>query len=199
VSGADLRWSSDGRRRAWGCDLEPDPYGELEALCFTLQPGGAVQRIRSLGLIHRPALSPDGWRVAYSGPGGEYIGVVGPRRRAVLLRHDNGEEPAVDGALSWSPDGRRIAYSAGDAVYVLGATGGRARRVAGTGWNPAWSPDGRRIAFVARGLWTSRPDGTGARRVRRSPVQSCGDSFTAPSCGPVWSRDGRMLYYLAPS
>jgi hypothetical protein len=53
---------------------------------------------------------------------------------------------------SYSPDGTRLAWSLGDSVYVAGATGDGARRVAGgddvTREGVAWSPDGTRLAYA---------------------------------------------------
>src|SRR5258708_25878304 len=67
-------------------------------------------------------------------------------------------------ALSWSPDGREIAYSAAprtgftaayDArVYVVSLETGTARAVvdrAGMNTGPRFSPDGRSIAFISTG------------------------------------------------
>jgi Tol biopolymer transport system component len=59
----------------------------------------------------------------------------------------------------WSPDGRRIAFSANrgfaDGVFVIEADGTRERRVSGQGGWPVWWPDGRRIGFLVQA-----PDGT---------------------------------------
>jgi eukaryotic-like serine/threonine-protein kinase len=52
---------------------------------------------------------------------------------------------------------------------------------------PAWSPDGKTIAYNAQGeTWTIPARGGRGRRV------SVNDDFEAD---PVWSRDGRFLYY----
>ena len=58
---------------------------------------------------------------------------------------------------SWSPDGKRIAFSSdrkGDfknfEIYVMDADGGNEQRLTENlfnDWAPSWSPDGKRIAF----------------------------------------------------
>jgi Tol biopolymer transport system component len=85
---------------------------------------------------------------------------------------------------AWSPDGRWIAFYAGNGghhdVYLMHADGSRRRRLARDGEMPAWSPDGRYIAFAAPGgLVIIRPD---AREVARLATGMPGANF------PSWSR-----------
>ena len=188
----DRRWRESAlvtRRAARGGGVPippPDPYGEREAICFTLTRGGPVQRF-DVGIAHRPLWAPDGSRVAFTGS----------RGRAVCASSTCGAAPFADSpirrrpstALTWSPDRRRIAYAtAAGELFTIAGAGGRPRRVGrfrdvGT---PAWGPGGRRIAFSRRRLWTVRPDGTGASRVTREVLSgTCPvDSSTAASVRP---------------
>lgn len=76
-------------------------------------------------------------------------------------------------SVSWSPDGRKLAFSDYDGeIWVVGADGsGPVRVAAGSAVSrPSWSPDGRQIAFAAyaagrRGIWIVNADGSGTRRL----------------------------------
>lgn len=109
-----------------------------------------------------------------------------------------GTTPQFDPA--WSPDGTRIAFSAGDDVrqrkvglYVLEVAGGVRKQIvpgADMALSPAWSPDGREIAFTRIeyplvgsprcDVYIVQADGTRPRKLT-------GGMF------PSWSRDGRVL------
>jgi Tol biopolymer transport system component len=199
-----LSWSSDGRRMAWACDTEPDPYGEREAVCFTLDRGAPVQRVDGGGIVNRPLWAPGGGRIAFIFEGPGTLRVLDVRRRSIRTLADPAS--SIDGALTWSPDGRRLAYAtAAGELFTVAANGGRQRprRVGrfSDASSPVWSPSGRRIALLRRRLWTIRPDGTDARRITSVVIRGfCQvDSGSAPSCRPMWSPDGRKLYYLAAS
>lgn len=193
-----LNWSPDGRRMAWACDTDPDPYGEREAVCFTLNRGGPVQRVDGGGIVYRPLWARGGDRIAFTEQG--TLRVLDVRRRSIRTLANPAS--SIDGALTWSPDGRRLAYAtAAGELFTVAAIGGRPRRVGRFSdvSSPVWSPGGRRIALLRRRLWTVRPDGTGARRITSVVIRGLclNDSTSAQSCGPTWSPDGRKLYYLA--
>jgi len=92
-----------------------------------------------------------------------------------------------------SPDGKRLAFSALDRLYVMDLPNGTPRRVTNDTVKeqvPAWSPDGQWLAYVT---WTDqggtldkiKPDG------RSKPVRLAPD--TAFYDTPVWSPDGTKI------
>ena len=101
----------------------------------------------------------------------------------------------LDAAIS--PDGRQIAYVAGEegamrvfvrlrdgsqAIAVAEAVGGDQRR-------PRWSPDGSQLTFqAARGLWVAPSLGGTARQVVEPTAASSSSAIS-----PEWSPDGREL------
>lgn len=109
--------------------------------------------------------------------------------RAVLVPTSVGATMA-----SWSPDGCRIAYAAGQQLYLANADGSNATPIYSA---PApidyasWSPDGHQLLFVqAPGLgariWRVNVDGS-------SPALLTADSVTMIS--PSWSSDGTLIAF----
>jgi len=162
-----------------------------------------------------PALSPDGSRIAFrSERDGGGIFVMGVTGESVRRLTNFGYNPA------WSPDGTRIAISTGRVglqPYVRSETGAlwivdtrteqsRAIVQAGVGGRdfgrdsdalqPSWSPSGKRIAFwglsasYGRDLWTVDPD---APQPKSTVVSVTSDA--ALDWNPVWSPDGKYLYF----
>jgi WD40 repeat protein len=94
--------------------------------------------------------------------------------------------------LSFSPDGKWIAFDAGARIGIVAATGGPVRLLPAATSNdgdPSFSPDGKRIAFTGANdhgttdLYLRRADGTrGARRVKGDAGQ------------PAWGPRGVIAY-----
>jgi gamma-glutamyltranspeptidase len=95
---------------------------------------------------------------------------------------------------AWSPDGRRLATSFLDRIWISGSDGrdGHALRAGSTVTerDPAWSADGRRIALAADDgegfdLFVAGADGKDVRRLTNGDGDDRWPSFT---------RDGRIVF-----
>jgi serine/threonine-protein kinase len=150
----------------------------------------------------QPAFSPDGERIAFrSSRDGGGIFVMDRTGEGVRRITSKGFKP------TWSHDGSQIAFATENVEMNPGnsegvselwiasvARGSEPRRVfAGDGVLPSWSPNGHRIAFMGRlglglvgDILTIPADGG-------QPVPVTADQYRDWS--PVWSRDGRFLYY----
>ncbi|MEO8217007.1 MAG: protein kinase [Acidobacteriota bacterium] len=148
-----------------------------------------------------PAFSADGQQIAYrsecNGGGIFVMGATGESARRLV---DNGFNPA------WSPDDKEIAYNTSPVIQPFGrpslgslwcvsVSSGQTRMVEKEdAVQPSWSRDGRRIAF-----W-GLPTGTGKRVLYTIPaaggkrVALTDDAWF--NWNPVWSADGRFLYFL---
>ena len=95
-----------------------------------------------------------------------------------------------------SPDGKRVAFTALDRLYIMDLPNGTPRRLTEAKeaeFQPTWSPDGQWIAYVtwseteAGNLWKVRA--TGGRPVRLTPTAGY---FREPA----WSSDGARIVAL---
>jgi TolB protein len=159
-----------------------------------------------------PEWSPDGQRLLFAQSGAEPAGLY------TMAADGSGHRLVTTADVtqpSFSPDGNRIAFVRGDAVWTMASDGTGQRRLrAGPRCarandcveldEPRWSPDGRVIAVRAEqltygrgrrasprpGLWLiSATTGRFLRRV--VPTDAHGHAPSAPD----WSPDGRRLVY----
>jgi serine/threonine protein kinase len=139
-------WSGEGGGNS---DIYVKAVGAASELRLTTDPA----------VDHSPAWSPDGVQVAYvrNSPGGAAVFVTSPlggaERKLCQL-------PGPARTLSWSPDGKRLAFSGSgspqerSAIYLLAVDTCESRKITAppvefTGdSDPAFSPDGRSLAFA---------------------------------------------------
>jgi len=199
----DLAWSPDGERIAFTMNVPAE------------KPSLAKPPERPAGADWAPAVKVIDQVIyrfngrGYLEPGFTHIFVLpasgGSPRQLTSGDYDH------DGALSWSPDGGRIYFSANrtedwqyertesDIWSVATASGEMTQLTAlpGIESDPRVAPDGRRIAFLRgdhqkRQFWITtlavmNADGSGMRSLTKGLDRSID--------GPLWAADGTGIYY----
>ena len=168
-----------------------------------------------------PSWSPDGKRIAFTSSskviGVHVVGVHPPpvvdeRPQIYVMDADGGNQRRLSNEFfaewhpSWSPDGKRIAFTSTGRqntagghwrIYVMDADGGNKRRLSNGAvddWDPSWSPDGKRIAFVSsrdgRGheIYVMDADGKNQQRLT--------DDLSRDT-DPSWSPDGERIAFVS--
>ncbi len=197
-------------------DISPD--GKLVAFSYlgdiwVVDAVGGVARPVTMHLKHDigPVFSPDGkWLAFSSNRHGTYdvyvVPVEGGKPRRLTF------DAADDFVTSWTPDGKAVLFTSTrgtdfpvtQQMYLVPVTGGQVRRII-EGREGVVAPAGNRIAY-ARGsgtwyrkgyrgssnddLWICDLDGNHNRRVTH---------FEGQDNSPMWSPDGRTLYYVTES
>jgi Tol biopolymer transport system component len=141
VRGIDVAYSPAGRWMAverggcGGIDEMPVSGGRRQPLVVSTRSGK-----QCLHGGFEPAYSPDGRNLAFIDITIHPFRTTIVSRLAVMnLRTRKVRQLAwATGAPSWSPDGRFIVFENPQGVFVVGSSGGRARRVVWGGEGPSW-------------------------------------------------------------
>jgi len=165
----------------------------------------------------RPSYSPDGSRLAFvsnrTGGGDIYV-LTFASSELTRLTYDDGPEQ-LDG---WSRDGRWIYFSstshdiAGmNDVFRVSVDGGTPLEVAGDRYTNEYfssaAPDGRTLAITARGVVSAQWWRNGRSHLDEAEVwivrEGATPTYEAVTSGgakemwPMWSADGKTLYYVS--
>jgi TolB protein len=161
ASDSHPKWSPDGRRVVF-CSTRGD--GENDDIFVMNIDGTDVRRLTDNGLTWDtfPSFSPDGRKILFRQL---YrirldLGITAINSEIMLMNTDGSgltnlsRDAWFDGWPSWSPDGRRIAFSSNRSdvyqIYVMDADGRNVQVVAPSPYvqvRPQWAPDGRWVIF----------------------------------------------------
>lgn len=190
------RWSPDGSRIA----ITIARTGGSDLWIIDVKSKSLTKLTNSLGSDDQVAWSPDSKRVIYRS--------VEPAGTTIKMIPADGSGAATTIPLTtqdlyaavFTPDGQSIVYRSGDMstpmsdIYVAPVAGGGPSRTLASGptseIDPVLSPDGRWIAYAS--------DVSGHIQVYVRAFDGSGSAIQISRTGgaePVWSRDGRALYF----
>jgi len=201
--------SRDGQRLAFVWDGGVGPYFNLYVKVIGTEE--SLRLTKQASLDFSPVWSPDGRYIAFcrilKGATGIYIipSLGGPERRVRNTLWDDQEfQEAFRFAhrLSWSPDGKFLAYSdrpsrsEAASIFLLSLDSLDVRRLTSSprsrgDFSPEFSPDGLTLAFAR--------DTQGVESIYVTPVSGGKEkrltSDTKQKWGLTWTKDGRELVF----
>lgn len=186
-----IDWSPDGTMIAFVHSVDVDPPGpngerRRDALFVMNADGTGERELPTAGQsVESVTWSPDSRRVAYIDVDGRPLAKTPPAEAISSVRSvsvDGGPPvqmfyagPSALG-LTWSPDGKWLAFQSLGALHVARPDGSDEHQVGDLRYAgpPAWSPDSRWLAFSMSdvrqltNIYKARLDGTGLRKLTSS-------------------------------
>ena len=219
AGGRELQLTSDGAQ-----NFEPTWSPDAQLIAFHSKNRGGVWVVPALGGVARqisafgssPAWSPDGSSLVIqsSGIGDDLFAMASGALLTTTLWTvparggtpkpvtKMGDPPGGHGSPSWSPDGKRIAFTsydpAGSVIWTVTPDGSDLKKV-GPGIDPIYAPDGQHIYFVSFGS-NNLNFGLSKRGISET-CEPVGAPIEVRSTGPsrikrlTVSADGKKLAY----
>ena len=197
--------------------------GNLEIYVMDADGGNQRNLTNNLGRDIFPSWSPDGKRIVFISNRDGHVDAIGgwPTSEIYVMDADGGNPQNLtndrndDRSPSWSPDGKRIAFTSErdgfrkdfvitSEIYVMDADGGNPQNLTNDrnddGY-PSWSPDGKRIVFssgrdghfigefgITSEIYVMDADGGNQQRLTENR-QYDGK--------PSWSPDGERIAFMS--
>jgi TolB protein len=210
-------WSPDGKRIAFvsGYDGDANIYvmnaDGSNVIQLTSDPFRYYYILRD-PTDTDPVWSPDGKQIAFvSGRSGSllkwyalniYVMDANGNNVVRLTGRSKNSSPDTNTGYAhpaWSPDGKKIAFGHGDAIYLMNADGTNLVKITDAHQpyvseiSPSWSPDGRYITFLedsdnngSSDIYIIRMDGSGRKQLTSNFIFET---------DPAWSPDGKKLIF----
>ena len=215
-------WSPDGKRIAFYSNRDGHAHAKhgwpTSEIYVMDTDGGNPQNLTNNPHDDTdPSWSPDGKRIAFSSDRDGFQHDLVITSEIYVMDADGGNpqnltnNPFDDRDPSWSPDGKRIAFSSTreghfrnrfgltDEIYLMDADGENEQRLTenrNNDWDPVWSPDSKRIAFAAdrKGdlvsfdIFVMDADGENQRKLTNN---------RGWDSSPSWSPDGERIAFTS--
>ena len=203
------RFSPDGKQIAYALD---DGKNGLAIWIYDLSGTSAARRLTFGGRDGWPLWSRDGQRIAFRrDTGNPWVREPSTNNNGLFWQRANGNGPAerlttadkglLHSAESWSADGKTLTFFNDGDIWSVSIEGDRKPKplIAGKGTQDvsSISPDGRWIAYYSNESIGRASGGIGDIYVE--PFPPTGSKYQITTTGgthPLWSPDGKQLFYL---